>query len=311
MNNASNGEDELLDVLNENGISTGIVKPRNKIHSDGDWHQAVHTWIVCKSRRTVLIRVGVWTFWEWMSEWICEVHVLDKGGITSVSFRPYFYFCVILLDGADLGVDTGKIMKLSLFLPSKKHSQIPKCPPCRRRCRKRPTFLPQMGNFHPPKCQNSLLHPDGVPKNQCMIMAACFVQKVSAKVATKGIHQEAFPRAFWHLIRWSCEGVSVRHNWLVATLWNNQETQCTAEFGTHGLWAHFPCYCDIRGIFFFHIAHESEWQAWNQKELNIVQNFCILHSNQNLKIAITSLIVFFANKFLKLPNKDRNYSPWA
>jgi len=37
---------ELLEVLDSNGDSTGIAKPRAAIHIDGDWHQAFHCWIV-------------------------------------------------------------------------------------------------------------------------------------------------------------------------------------------------------------------------------------------------------------------------
>ncbi|KAL0028681.1 hypothetical protein WJX79_010250 [Trebouxia sp. C0005] len=36
---------EYFDVLNEIGAKTGIVKARNHVHRDGDWHRAVHVWI--------------------------------------------------------------------------------------------------------------------------------------------------------------------------------------------------------------------------------------------------------------------------
>ncbi len=37
---------EKLDVLDENGTATGIIKDRSEVHRDGDWHRAVHVWIV-------------------------------------------------------------------------------------------------------------------------------------------------------------------------------------------------------------------------------------------------------------------------
>ena len=57
----SMGEDELLDVCDENGQLTGVVKPRKDIHKAGDWHQAVHVWIVSKKQCSVLLQQRVWT----------------------------------------------------------------------------------------------------------------------------------------------------------------------------------------------------------------------------------------------------------
>ena len=37
---------EYLDVLSRNGAPTGKIKSRSKVHHDGDWHRAVHVWIV-------------------------------------------------------------------------------------------------------------------------------------------------------------------------------------------------------------------------------------------------------------------------
>ena len=37
---------ELFDVLDENGNKTGIIKSREDVHRDGDWHRTVHIWIV-------------------------------------------------------------------------------------------------------------------------------------------------------------------------------------------------------------------------------------------------------------------------
>ena len=37
---------EFFDVLDEQGNKTGKTKARSEVHRDGDWHKAVHIWIV-------------------------------------------------------------------------------------------------------------------------------------------------------------------------------------------------------------------------------------------------------------------------
>lgn len=37
---------EPLDVLDEAGNLTGRIKPRGQVHVDGDWHRAIHIWVV-------------------------------------------------------------------------------------------------------------------------------------------------------------------------------------------------------------------------------------------------------------------------
>ncbi len=37
---------EYFDVLDENGNKTGKIKLRSEVHRDGDWHKAVHIWII-------------------------------------------------------------------------------------------------------------------------------------------------------------------------------------------------------------------------------------------------------------------------
>lgn len=47
---------ELIDVLTANGQPTGIRKPKPEIHRDGDWHRAVHVWIVAPDGRVLVQR---------------------------------------------------------------------------------------------------------------------------------------------------------------------------------------------------------------------------------------------------------------
>ncbi len=37
---------EFIDVLDENGNKTGIVRNRNLIYKNGDWHKTVHVWLL-------------------------------------------------------------------------------------------------------------------------------------------------------------------------------------------------------------------------------------------------------------------------
>lgn len=38
--------EEFLEVLDENGNKTGEIKTREEIHRAGDWHRAIHVWII-------------------------------------------------------------------------------------------------------------------------------------------------------------------------------------------------------------------------------------------------------------------------
>ena len=49
-------QDELLDVLDEHGEPTGVTKARAKVHEDGDWHRAIHIWVVREGNNVLLQR---------------------------------------------------------------------------------------------------------------------------------------------------------------------------------------------------------------------------------------------------------------
>ncbi len=48
-------KDEKFDVLDKEGNPTGKIKPRKDVHRDGDWHKAVHVWII-NSKNELLIQ---------------------------------------------------------------------------------------------------------------------------------------------------------------------------------------------------------------------------------------------------------------
>ena len=47
---------EYFDVLDENGNLTGKTKLRSEVHRDGDWHKAVHIWIINNNGDVLLQR---------------------------------------------------------------------------------------------------------------------------------------------------------------------------------------------------------------------------------------------------------------
>ncbi len=47
---------EFFDILDEQGNKTGRTKARTDVHRDGDWHKAVHIWIVNDKDEVLLQR---------------------------------------------------------------------------------------------------------------------------------------------------------------------------------------------------------------------------------------------------------------
>ena len=47
---------ELIDVLDARGLATGRTKPKPDVHRDGDWHRAVHIWILTPDDRILVQR---------------------------------------------------------------------------------------------------------------------------------------------------------------------------------------------------------------------------------------------------------------
>ena len=47
---------EYFDILDENGNKTGKNKLREEVHKDGDWHKAVHIWIINNHGEVLLQR---------------------------------------------------------------------------------------------------------------------------------------------------------------------------------------------------------------------------------------------------------------
>jgi isopentenyldiphosphate isomerase len=48
---AAQDPDELFDVVTIHGDPTGVAKRRADVHRDGDWHRAIHIWIVSEIDR--------------------------------------------------------------------------------------------------------------------------------------------------------------------------------------------------------------------------------------------------------------------
>ena len=50
--------EEYFDILDENGKKTGKTKLRKEVHKDGDWHKAVHVWIINDKNEILLQIIG-------------------------------------------------------------------------------------------------------------------------------------------------------------------------------------------------------------------------------------------------------------
>lgn len=47
--------DELIDIVDENDVLTGIQKMKSEAHTDGSWHRCAHIWIY-NSKKEVLLQ---------------------------------------------------------------------------------------------------------------------------------------------------------------------------------------------------------------------------------------------------------------
>lgn len=47
-------DSEYLDVLDENGKPTGLIKSKDDIHRDGDWHGTVQIWLINSTGKILL-----------------------------------------------------------------------------------------------------------------------------------------------------------------------------------------------------------------------------------------------------------------
>jgi len=48
--------EEYIDICAPDGNLTGISKPRNRVHQDGDWHRSVHVWVLNDKRELLIQR---------------------------------------------------------------------------------------------------------------------------------------------------------------------------------------------------------------------------------------------------------------
>lgn len=59
---------ELFDILDRHGTPLGMIKPRGRVHRDGDWHATVHVWIVTPAR-DILLQKRSETTETWPGAW--------------------------------------------------------------------------------------------------------------------------------------------------------------------------------------------------------------------------------------------------
>jgi isopentenyldiphosphate isomerase len=73
---------ELFDVLSADGLLTGIVKDRDAVHRDGDWHRCGHVWIASGDR--VLLQRRALVKESWPGLWDISVAGHVHAGESSI-----------------------------------------------------------------------------------------------------------------------------------------------------------------------------------------------------------------------------------
>lgn len=69
MGDAAAVQEELFDILDAAGNKTGLTKPRNQVHRDGDWHRAVHVWVYCQPTKELLLQQRALVKDSWAGLW--------------------------------------------------------------------------------------------------------------------------------------------------------------------------------------------------------------------------------------------------
>ncbi|KAJ4959224.1 hypothetical protein NE237_026335 [Protea cynaroides] len=81
-------EEERFDVLTQTGQKTGISKPRNQVHRDGDYHRAVHVWIFCESTQELVLQRRAECKDSWAGLWdVSSAGHISAGDSSLMSAR--------------------------------------------------------------------------------------------------------------------------------------------------------------------------------------------------------------------------------
>ncbi len=91
---------EYLDVLDENGDSTGESKSRDEVHKKGIWHRTVHVWIL-NSRNELLLQKRASRVISWPDMWDISVAGHIVSGDNS-------FYTVLKETEEEIGLKLGK-----------------------------------------------------------------------------------------------------------------------------------------------------------------------------------------------------------
>jgi isopentenyldiphosphate isomerase len=61
--------EEYFDLLDCVGRPSGVRKRRSSVHRDGDWHRAIHIWLIHLDRRQILIQLRAPCKDSWAGHW--------------------------------------------------------------------------------------------------------------------------------------------------------------------------------------------------------------------------------------------------
>jgi len=98
--------EELFDLLTEAGEPTGVRKERKRVHRDGDWHKAVHVWVLAEQERELLLQRRAFKKDSWPGRWDISAAGHVEAGSSAIDAAQ-----------RELGEELGLHLPREAFLP--------------------------------------------------------------------------------------------------------------------------------------------------------------------------------------------------
>ena len=110
--------DELVDIVDENGIVSGLVCLKSEAHRKGYWHPSINVWLFTKDGE-ILIQKRVDTKDTFPGLWDVSV-----AGHIGASEQPIASAQREVFEEIGLGIDAGELMKIGTYRNIHRHSDI-------------------------------------------------------------------------------------------------------------------------------------------------------------------------------------------
>jgi isopentenyldiphosphate isomerase len=78
--------EEYFDVLDETGALTGVTAPRSRVHREGLFHRAVHSWLFVPTSGEVLLQRRAACKDSWPGAWdVSSAGHISAGGVSAAA----------------------------------------------------------------------------------------------------------------------------------------------------------------------------------------------------------------------------------